>query len=223
MTHKLVRLLSAAAIGSAGLLPLAQAETITFESVSGVYMPGESFVQGAFTLTTRLDFGVIDTATALGSQSPTGNATQFYFNSNDGALDLARTDGGLFSLSSFSAAFVALDPASLQTTVIVAVGTLANNTQVTASWSFASSLTTHYPFSTYSSPASFAAFGSVKLVQFHACSLVGSAICTQPTMNNGQFAIDNIVATPVPEPAALTLMTLGLLGLGLRARRAAAR
>lgn len=219
MTQKIGRLLCAAAL-SAGF-GLAQASVLDFESgsLTGLYLPGDSFVQGDYTLTTKYDLGIIDTAISLGAVSPLGNDTQFYFNANSGALDLARTDGTLFNLTSFAAAFVPLDPAPDQTTVIVAVGTKADNSQVTAYWSFASSLTSHYPFATYSNSADFAAFTGLKSVEFHACSIVGTAICTEATMNNGQFAIDNISVSAVPEPTTTLLMTLGLLGLGMAARR----
>ncbi|MFY9513190.1 MAG: NF038120 family PEP-CTERM protein [Rubrivivax sp.] len=220
------RLLCTAGLIASFGSPLAQAATVIDfegEALTGLYFAGDSFVDGDYTLTARFDYGIVDVAASLGAVSPSGNATQFYFNSNDGALSLARSDGSLFDLSGFSAAFVPLDPAPLQTTVIVAVGTKQDNTTVTASWSFASSATSHFPFSSYSG-AAFAAFSNLKQVEFRACSLVGSAICTVATQNNGQFAIDNIlVAAPVPEPSTTLLLTLGLLGLGLRARRAALR
>ena len=42
------------------------------------------------------------------------------------------------------------------------------------------------------------------------------------TQNQAQFAIDNIVLTAVPEPAALSMLLLGLAGMTLAARRRAA-
>jgi hypothetical protein len=223
MFHQIGRLACAATLTTACVLSTAHASTvIDFEPAAllGLYLPGDSFVQGEYTLSTMTDYGIVDTAAALGGSSPTGNATQFYFNSNDGALSVVRGDSGLFNLEGFAAAFVPLDPASLQTTVIVAKGTKADTSTVTVWWSFASSNTSHFPFSSYAG-AGFGALSSLQKVDFYACSLVGNAVCTVATQNNGQFAIDNIVLSAVPESTPALMLTLGLIGLGLRARRAA--
>ena len=198
----------------------AQADVISFEAAAtaGLYLPGESFSEGGFVLTTLIDVGIVDTAAALGTQATTGNATQFYFASNDGGLRVASTTGIGLNLSGFSAAFVAQDPASLQSTVLVARGTLQNNSTVTASFAFGTSSTTNFPFVSYGG-ASLAAFTNLQRVEFFACSWVGGVACSVPTANNGQFAIDNISVSVVPEPGAALLLALGLAGVGLRNRR----
>ena len=198
----------------------AHADIISFEAAAtaGLYFPGDSFSEGAFRLTALNDFGIVDTAAALGTQAPTGNATQFYFASNNGALRVASTSGLGLNLAGFSAAFVALDPPSLQSTVLVARGTLQNNSTVTASFAFGSSSSTNFPFVSYSG-ASLAAFSNLRQVEFFACSWVGGVACSEPTANNGQFAIDNINVSVVPEPGAAVLLALGLAGMALRTCR----
>lgn len=217
------RLLAGSVLATAALTSTVHATTLDFESaaLTGVYFPGESFSLSGFTLTALTDAGTVDTAAALGFQAPTGNATQFYFNSNNGSLKLVADDGGTFSLDGFKAAFVPLDPASAQVTVLMAKGTTQSNAQLTAFWSFAPAAPSAYPFSTYNNAAVFSAFTGLTQVEFYACSYVNSQTCTQALNNNGQFAIDDILVTaaPIPEPATALLLALGACALTLNARR----
>ena len=143
------KLSCACALVGAAAWPQAQASTvIDFEgdALTGLYFPGDGFAQNGFQMTVdpSYDFGSVDVAASLGAAAPTGNARQFYFNSNDGGLIVERSGGGgTFSLDGFSAAFVPLDPPSAQTTVIVAYGVRADSSSASLAWLFASSTTSN--------------------------------------------------------------------------------
>lgn len=222
--NKLIRrLLGTAAVLGATLSPQVHA-TVTnldFEgdALTGLYFAGDSFSQKGFKMTADFDFGTVDKAAALGSVAPTGNASQFYFNSNDGGLIIKRDDGGIFDLMGFSAAFVPLSPPSSLTTVIVADAIDADGNEFGVAWLFASSATSNFPFANYSNPLDFAGFKRLRQVEFFACSLVGSSLCTAATRDSGQFALDNVLVTALPEPASLALVMFALLGLTVTARR----
>jgi hypothetical protein len=223
MHQQIRRLFTSAVILAAALSPQAQAATvIDFEapSLTGLYFDRESFEQSGFRMTVDYDAGTVDMAAALGTAAPTGNATQFYSQLNEGGLFVQRSNGDLFSLNGFDAAFVPLIPEASGATVIVAVGWNPGNlTQFSdfgAAWLFSRS------FSSYNDPDDFADFSRVRRVEFFACTYDGSGICASPIQNNGQFSIDNISVTAVPEPSITVMLSLGLLGLALLAKRRAA-
>ena len=224
--QKLIRLLYAsAAIAGAALSPQVQATLVTVNfdgpGLSGLYIAGESFSQSGYTMTADFDAGIVDTAAALGGAAPSGNATQFYSNLNDGGLIMRRTDGGFFDLKGFDTAFIPLDPAGPGTTVMVAVGTHADNSVGGVAWLFGAKSGNAFPFVNYSNPLDFAGFGLLKQVEFYACSFDGTSACTASTMNNGQFAIDNINLNKIPELSTAAMLSLCLLGLALFSRRSA--
>ena len=217
MHQSIARQLIVAATACLAMFSQANASTvINFEgeSLTGLYFAGDSFSESGFKMTVDFDAGIVDAGLALAPFAPTGNATQFYTQLNDGALILQRSDGGHFNLDGFSAAFVPLSVDPAAPTVMVA---LDLESGYGVAWLFGASTNNNFPFLTYNYPADFAVFQNVTAVEFFACSLLGP--CDSPTKNNGQFAIDNINVTAVPEPTTVALMTLGLLGLGIRARR----
>ena len=191
-------------------------------ALTNLYFPGDSFTQSGMVMTQDFDFGTVDSAAALGSVAPSGNATPFYFNSNDGALFMQQEQGLQFSLTGFTAAFVPLSPASTQTTVMAAVGFDASGSAVAAvAWLFAPQQSNgRYPFALYDNPVDFADFVDLSALVFFSCSLSGGNLCDDPTNNNGQFALDDIQVTVVPEPSsvALVVLALGLLVPSLRRR-----
>ncbi len=217
------RLCASAALLAAFAGPQAQAAvvlTLDSPALSGLYFPGDSFSTYGYTLTAGFDAAILDTAASLGNVSPTGNASQFYSQLNQGELLLRRGDGGLFNLNGFDAAFIPLDPAAAGTTVMVAYATFADGSQGGVFWDFGASGNSHFPFVTYDNPADFGFFTNVTLVEFFACTFdPTNGPCAAAIQNNGQFAIDNI--NVVPEPGMGGLLALCLAGLALTRRRAA--
>lgn len=201
----------------------AAAVTIDFDddTLTGLYFAGDGFSQSGMLATAAFDFGTVDSAAALGSAAPTGNLTQFFFNSNDGALFLQHEQGQLFNLTGFSAAFVPLVPASSQTTVIAAIGFDAAGLDVAGvAWLFAPQAASgSYQWGRYDDAQDFSDFVGLSSVMFLSCSL-SSPLCSDPTNNNGQFAIDDIQISLVPEPSsvALVLLAMGLMVPSLRRR-----
>lgn len=208
-------------LAAASLAPAARAAVITFEgaALTGIYFAGESFTQAGFVMTQFDDLGTVDTAAGLLSGAPTGNATQFYTNLNDGYLELTEVGGAPFSLNAFSAAFV---PQSNPTTplnlVLVALGTTTTGDNPFLLFSLGDTTTgaAHYPFLSFST---FTPLTRLTTLDFFMCNFTGTSVCTLATRNNAQFALDNISVTAVPEPEITALMGLGLFVVAAVARR----
>ena len=189
------RLACGAAIVTAALAPaVAQAVIIDFNdpSLVGAYFDGDTFTQNGFLMKQEFDPGTVDFVTGFANPAiaPTGNATQFYFNSNEGDLVISSLTGLAFSLNGFKAAFVPGATAPTTAIGIVAFATTKTGAQFGTLFSLGdtSSTTQGSPFLTFSSAADFGRFTNLASVTFFACGLT---TCTDP-LDLGQFALDGV-------------------------------
>jgi hypothetical protein len=228
----------------------AEPTSIDFESVTNVVTPAlaagdtayntdDAFRQAGFTLQVRNnataaadDYGLVgalvDGADPFGcyiTACPTGNASTWFAGLNDGALDLSRDDHLAFTVDGLQFAFIGPVGGlpNLAFGQLALTGTLAGGGTVTV----------RNDFPGQGSAGSFrfdqfllGGFGANALTRLRidACLYDANGGCSfdhLTTQNQAQFAIDNVQLSLVPEPAALTMLMVGLAALALTARRRA--
>jgi len=236
------RLLGAAAIAIASV-GAAQAAVITFEGQTGPAFNQRSFNQAGYNVSffdpgaaappnTVLVGRFIDgsnPASCAPSTCPTDNPTTYLDLFNTGYVDItAGTPGATFRFSSLDASFIASEniiypmfPAALQV-----IGFRADSSSTSIQFNITSAL----DFQTFNAAdadggAAFAQedFVEIAIVGF-GCNAAGE--CSGLDGTPGEIGLDNIVLSDlppptgnVPEPATLSLMAFGLMGLGARLRR----
>lgn len=206
------------------------------------YNTGDAFTANDFTFRTNngpgvdaADFGLVgaifNTANPTNCtiiECPSGGTGLYYAGMNDGALNIANT---------FITPNVAgFRLAGLRYSFVAPVGGLANGSYgqlvLTGTTQAGVTLTSNLDFAgqdgtgrfSFTSAGAGDAFGGTILtsLSINACLFDGSGACSidrSVTMNQAQFALDDLNLTEVPEPASVGLMLLGLAGLGSVSRR----
>jgi hypothetical protein len=220
------------ALASAGA---AQAAVITFEGNSGPALNGKTIVEAGY----AVNFSAPDNATPPGTVQvgrfingadpascganicPSGNTSIYFDLFGTGYVDITPASGsGTFSFRGLDASFIGKPGTTYPPTpAAIEVFGFVNG-------AFAGSVQFNLPgpsngatsFTRYKASPDFAEmqFTEIAIAGF-VCDAQGN--CTGLDNNPGQFALDNITLSDVPEPATLSLMALGLLGLGGCVRR----
>ena len=155
-------------------------------------------------------------------QGATGNYLAIL---NDGGVNFARADHQAFTLAGFDYSFIA--PVSglpnqnwgqLQLS-----GTLSDGQVISTSLAFPGQGSNgNYYFQSASLLSGFSNYAFTGLT-FNACIFNDTGVCSNsidfPAFNQGQFALDNINVSAVPEPSTYMLMLAGLGAIGMLSRR----
>jgi hypothetical protein len=237
----LKKTVAAALLGAASYSPAAFAEIIDFEDTTRVALVGgESTASGVYRFLAA-DGPLAQAAGVRGAAGavyngtlgcgdtpcPSGNASNFYAGLNDGSVWMTNNRHSQFSVSSLDFGFLApvFNVADGIYGQLRLTGYLSGGGTIAAALDFAGQdaggdfMFTNWILSPAFSGASLGA------LEISACVFDGSGACNNSldalAFNQAQFAIDNLDATDLPEPAMPAMLALGALGMALSARRRA--
>jgi hypothetical protein len=225
-----------ATLATAVLAAPAQAGVIGFETGYGTAVgSGETYSEAGFNLLFEaFDFTAVGSAVGaiidgtdpfacVDMACPVGNEGYYYGAFNDSIVYVnSQTNGQRFNVKSFDASFIGAN-ASLGSYPATAgllrmQGWLADGRTTTIQFRLDGPGVTGFDFGKYLVPSAFSSLDFVQVAIFGlACNTTGT--CTPFQTNQGQFGIDNLELTAVPEPASALLFGLGLAGLVAGARR----
>ena len=155
---------------------------------------------------------------SAGALCALGNASSVLSALNDAEIDL--TSGRVFSLGSFSAAFVPFPDVDYFSGVPIRLkldGIAAGGGAVGMAVDLLedSAVPGNFLFGVYDASA----LGMLRSLHFSVCFDNGLGCSPSPFADDGRFALDDLSLT-VPEPGAAWLVALSLAGLALARRRA---
>ncbi len=219
----------------------ATASILTFDSLRpDVYASGQTLNTSSYNLhfladpTTAASGGVSGVGAILDGRvgsscdiaaCPQGATGNYLAILNDGGVNFSRADHQAFSLAGFDYSFIA--PVSglpdMQWGQLQLSGTLSNGQVISTSLAFPGQGSDgNYHFQSASLLSGFGNHAFTGLT-FSACIFNDTGVCSNsldfPAFNQGQFALDNINISAVPEPSTYMLLLAGLGAIGMVARR----
>jgi hypothetical protein len=153
---------------------------------------------------------------------PANTSGAYYGAFDDSYLDIRFTAGAGFQLKSFDASFIggtsSLSSYPNPPGLIRVQAFRANGSYLTQDFWLNGPTPTGFRLAHFNATGAFANTTFVEALMFgYSCNTSGS--CSAFSTDKGQFAIDNITMSDVPEPATAAIVGLGLLGLGAARRR----
>ena len=223
----------------------AMADVLTFDNLRpDVYESGQTLNTSSYNLrfladpTTAAGGGVSGVGAILDGRvgsscdiaaCPQGATGNYLAILNDGGVNFARADRQAFSLAGFDYSFIA--PVSglpnMQWGQLQLSGTLSNGQVISTSLAFPGQGSDgNYHFQSASLLGGFSNYSFTGLT-FNACIFNDTGACSNsidfPAFNQGQFALDNINVSAVPEPSTYMLLLAGLGAIGMLSRRRAGK
>lgn len=230
--------LCAVALCAAAAIVPAQAGTIDFEGYFGPAVHGSGVQSGGYDLNFLSNVpGAVVGEDFVGSfldgldrescdaslSCPVNNASTYYGALNDSFITISsNTEARRFAINGFDASFIG-STANLASYPAVSgliriLGIRADQSSVVETYQLAGPSAAGFNFAQYTTTAAFRSNAFVEAYLFgFTCNDIGS--CTAFTSDRGQFGIDNIDLTAIPEPSSFLLFGVGMLGLGAVARR----